>query len=310
MCTQLVHSDKGLLVNIPFRNWVNFHATLKYHKNALQAADTLYKTVDNPDARLDVMVSSVLQDGLANNKHILEEIVRAIMYLTKQGLPFCVVTKSNCSLTVILGTSWLCRRTVHVLIPVLKKQLEQPTARNATYTSPCSQNDVINVIDFDIIRENLVKEVRDAKFYSVLADEASRHNVEHLSVCLRFLSFLKMVRAADIENAITKLLEDVGLSLDFLRGQGYDDASTMSREWSGVQKRILDRQPKALYTHCSGHSLNLVIKGITYWIKASPKRDGLRKVICARQQQDCATNRSPLLNIRKKGHYAMRFNRT
>ena len=63
-----------------------------------------------------------------------------------------------------------------------------------------------------------------------------------------FLSFIKMegVRAADIEDAIIKLLQDVGLSPDFLRGQGYDGASTMSGEREGVQKRILDRQPKAL----------------------------------------------------------------
>ena len=53
----------------------------------MQAADTLRTPVDNPDARLDAMVSSVLQDRIANNRHILQEIVRAILYLTKQGLP-------------------------------------------------------------------------------------------------------------------------------------------------------------------------------------------------------------------------------
>ena len=33
----------------------------------------------------------------------------------------------------------------------------------------------------------------------------------------------------------------------------------MGGEKSGVKKRIIDKQPKVLYTHCSGHSLNLVI---------------------------------------------------
>ena len=40
-------------------------------------------------------------------------------------------------------------------------------------------------------------------------------------------------------------------------GQGYDGVSTMSVEKAGVQARIL-RQPKAIYTHCAGHSLNLI----------------------------------------------------
>ena len=33
----------------------------------------------------------------------------------------------------------------------------------------------------------------------------------------------------------------------------------MSGEKSGVQKRIQEKQPKALYTHCAGHSQNLVM---------------------------------------------------
>ena len=33
----------------------------------------------------------------------------------------------------------------------------------------------------------------------------------------------------------------------------------MSGEMSGVQNQIRDRHPNAVYTHCAGHSLNLVI---------------------------------------------------
>ena len=98
---------------------------------------------------------------------------------------------------------------------------------------------------------------------------------------------MERVCAVNIELAITGLLADLGFSLDDLRGQGYDGASTMSGEKSGVQRRIMEKQPKAMYTHCAGHSLNLVIaqacadpcirnyvsviKAITLWIKASPK---------------------------------------
>ncbi len=56
-----------------------------------------------------------------------------------------------------------------------------------------------------------------------------------------------------------KLLLELGLSLNNLRGQGYDGASTMSGEKSGVQKKIREKQPKAIYTHCAGHSFNLAI---------------------------------------------------
>ena len=76
-----------------------------------------------------------------------------------------------------------------------------------------------------------------------------------------FVSFIKMerVRAVDIEQAMIEILMQLGLSLDDLHGQGYDGASTMAGEESGVQRRILNKQSKVLYTHCSGHSFNLVI---------------------------------------------------
>ena len=69
----------------------------------------------------------------------------------------------------------------------LNQHLQQPLARNGTYLSPRLQNYIIDVISFDIIRANIVKEVKEVKFFTVLADEVSSHNVEHLAVCLRFV---------------------------------------------------------------------------------------------------------------------------
>ena len=50
------------------------------------------------------------------------------------------------------------------------------------------------------------------------------------------------------------------------RGQCYDGASTMSGSRSGVSTQIAGIEPRALYTHCYGHSLNLAtqdaIKGV------------------------------------------------
>ena len=60
-------------------------------------------------------------------------------------------------------------------------------------------------------------------------------------------------------HAIVSTLEGLELSLNELRGQGYDGAATMSEEKSDVRKQIRDRRPKAVYIHCTGHSLNLVV---------------------------------------------------
>ena len=87
-------TGQGLLVNKPFSNWVklsdalNTHSKLLYHRDALQSADVLKTTIENPSSRIDVIVSSALQSRIAENKHILKQIVRAILFLVKQGLPF------------------------------------------------------------------------------------------------------------------------------------------------------------------------------------------------------------------------------
>ena len=47
------------------------------------------------------------------------------------------------------------------------------------------------------------------------------------------------------------------LPLSKLRGQCYDGASAMRGANSGIATRILAKEPRALYTHCYGHPINL-----------------------------------------------------
>ena len=49
------------------------------------------------------------------------------------------------------------------------------------------------------------------------------------------------------------------LDVSLCRGQGYDGASNMSSSSAGVQARIRQVSPLALYTHCHSHQLNLCI---------------------------------------------------
>ncbi len=79
--------DKGLLVNRPFSNWVklnntlNNHSMANHHRHCLQAADVLKSTIDNPARHIDVLTTSALHIRMNENKDILRQIVRAIIYL-------------------------------------------------------------------------------------------------------------------------------------------------------------------------------------------------------------------------------------
>ena len=54
-------------------------------------------------------------------------------------------------------------------------------------------------------------------------------------------------------------MNNIGLDISNLRGQGYDNGSNMKGKHEGVQKRILDINLWSFYTLCGFHSLNLVL---------------------------------------------------
>ena len=104
----------------------------------------------------------------------------------------------------------------------------------------------------------------------------------HPQVREEFLAFLHLPRITGkvIADKITTTLHDMGLEIANIRGQ--DNV--------GVQRRIRQQSPNAVYVHCSGHCLNLVIlhscalpnirnaidklKQCSLYFLGSPKREG------------------------------------
>ena len=152
----------------------------------MQAADVLKASILNPtSSRIDIISDSQLQTRIAQNKHILKQIVRAILFLGKQGLAFCG-DNGDINSSKNPGNFLALLKDYAEHDEILKAYLLHPLARNATYVSPRSQNDIIDVIGIDVICNNIIEEVKEAEFYSVLADEVSSHNIEHLPICVRF----------------------------------------------------------------------------------------------------------------------------
>ncbi|XP_029342161.1 zinc finger MYM-type protein 1-like [Acyrthosiphon pisum] len=116
--------------------------------------------------------------------------------------------------------------------------------------------------------------VNMSECFSVMADETTDiSTTEQLySICVRyvdsknvldehFLQFFSMhsLIGKDLATSILRGLSDCGINCEFMYSQGYDRASNMAGEFKGVQKIINDQFPKALYIHCSAHSLNLAV---------------------------------------------------
>lgn len=65
--------------------------------------------------------------------------------------------------------------------------------------------------------------------------------------------------AKKLENVVMTVLEENGLNVENIRGQGYDGAANMSGSCNGLQSRIKTHNKKALYMHCHAHCLNPVL---------------------------------------------------
>ncbi len=57
---------------------------------------------------------------------------------------------------------------------------------------------------------------------------------------------------------LEKELKDLDLDIDDVRGQGYDNGSNMKGKHQGVQKKLLDINPRAFYSACGCHSRYII----------------------------------------------------
>ncbi len=78
----------------------------------------------------------------------------------------------------------------------------------------------------------------------------------------KFLGFHKCLSGVSgeaIANDIITQLTNWQLDPQLLGGQAFDGAGAMAGRSKGASSRILSEYPKALYTHCAAHRLNLCV---------------------------------------------------
>ena len=245
-----------------------------------------------------MMNSNLTQSREARRKYLLD-VIKCLRYLARQGMALQGHNNDDnfTQLLYLLGTK----------DENITKHLDGQGGFK--YTHHDSQNEILDIMASHVLRKKLA-DIRERQVFSLMADEYTDiSNLEQLSFCIRtvdedlnvkedFLGFYELndIKSDTIVNAIKDVLLRFHLNLVNCRGQTYDGASNMMGKRTGVATQISAEQPKAIATHCHGHSLSLSVKSLTsecdilrdtmgtvgeicILVKYSPKREKLLRKI-------------------------------
>lgn len=248
------------------------HAKSKWHHEAVIDANNFCDSMTMKKKDIKEQLDSAISDLIQINRSKLTSILKAIIFCGTHD----IALRGNHS----NGGNFqdLLRFRIEAGDQVLKDHITTYSGK-AKYTSHRVQNELINICG-TILQDTIVKEVNDSQAFSLLADEtADISGKEQMSIGVRyiktdsnvgwvikeeFMGFaeLEKLDAGSIADAILHFTDKIGLDMTKLIGLGFDGCSTMAGKDTGVQRRIREKYPKAVYFHCASHRLNLVVNDL------------------------------------------------
>lgn len=207
------------------------------------------------------MISAKHAQEKTDARICLIKIIESVRYLAVQGLALRghLEEKSNFSELLRLRSQD---------IPQLKSWLERSGHK---WIGHEIVNEILLVLSLQL-QKVLVLKITKVPFYGIMADETTDiSRKEQMSINFRIVDdemkieelFMGLydISCTDSET-LFKVVEDVllryQLKFSGCRGQCYDGASNVSGAITGLQTRVRKIEPRALFTHCAGHNLNLV----------------------------------------------------
>lgn len=244
------------------------HDGLLQHRSSVQAAENFVHSRQGKRESVASMISSSHKKVVAENRYALSKIIDVIILCGRQNIPLRGHVEERSNFLAIL-------HEIAKGDQALSDWLALRSGSRSTYLSPDIQNELINFCGQQIL-DQIIDDCRRSTYFAVIADECTDvATKEQLSICVRFLhrtnedleireEFIgfrhaKSVKGEPLADMIVQFLNDVNLDIANLRAQCYDGAANMAGKYNGVQAKILEASPQALYIHCKAHQLNLAL---------------------------------------------------
>ncbi|CAJ2662601.1 unnamed protein product [Trifolium pratense] len=269
---------RGQLANEGFSTWKHVGERLREHETGMEHVNNMttwyelrkrmqnFQTIDKTTQRL-------IDKEKEHRKNVLKRILSIVKFLAKHNLAF---RGSNERLYQNSNGNFL--GLIEMLAefdPVVQQHIRRITDNkvHAHFLGHDIKNELILLLA-SAIKNEIIRKIKQAKYFSVILDcTPDVSHQEQMSLIIRYVdvdsssvnveeSFSGFLKVNDTTGqGLFDVLQDELKKLDLdifdVQGQGYDNGSNMKGKHQGVQKKFLDINPRAFYTPCGCHSLNL-----------------------------------------------------
>lgn len=172
-----------------FNNWKKTSEALCKHSQAtthIQCTEKHIAYQHHQKSNVYDKVISQHEQEVTQNRDSLLKIIDVMLVLLRQGLPFRGHREDEASKNRgnFLEITEMCANR--------DKNLSKHLENHIKYCSPKVQNEIIEIVNQIIIKE-IVKEVKDCGFFSLMVDEARCYKEEQLSIVIRYAKNLEIV---------------------------------------------------------------------------------------------------------------------
>ena len=256
-----------------FSSWENVNDRMKMHEQSESHINCILgaRNMRNENASIGHRIEQQLESSKQYWVNVLRRVVAVIRFLAQRGMPFrgddeILGSAHNGNFLGIL-------ELIAHFDPFLQSHLQQYGNAGRGVPSYISSTIVEELIHLmaNKVHVAIVDELKHAKYFSVSVDSTpDLTHVDQLTVIVRyllrgepvkrFMTFLQLGshKAEALAQELLDYLKAETIDFSDCRGQSYDNASNMSGKYTGMQARLRDVNPVALYIPCTAHSLNLV----------------------------------------------------
>lgn len=259
-----------------FDDLSNFHRLARLHQDSAPHKDSAIRLERLGKERIETSLSGAFREErdkynaeVNKNRAVMERFVDVVRFLADQELGFRGHDETELSRN---------KGKYKELISLISKY-DEPLREHLESSflfrgdSKTIHNDIIDSLAHCVLA-TIKTELSAAPFVSVSVDETT--DISHESQCAmtfryltpdsavveRFVGFTNVsgeTNAANLSTVILRKIDELGVG-GKLVAQSYDGAATMSGSATGVQQRIMQTYPCALFVHCWAHKLNLVLQ--------------------------------------------------